>query len=113
MVVRSSLVGTHWTKKIIVEDDHSVVQLVNILQLVVRHFKVYYPIRHYLIQHMVNSLQRLGFTQSLTNANHVTLVESACKFSRLLVKDQKQRTENKEGRLECRYFHYFHAWKLK
>ncbi|XP_053390857.1 transformation/transcription domain-associated protein-like [Mercenaria mercenaria] len=50
--------------KIIVEDDHSVVQLVNVLQLVVRHFKVYYPVRHHVIQHMVNSLQRLGFTHS-------------------------------------------------
>ncbi|KAH3795925.1 hypothetical protein DPMN_149487 [Dreissena polymorpha] len=48
---------THWTKKIIVEDGHAVAQLVHILQLVVRHYKVYYP-------HMVNSLQRLGFTQN-------------------------------------------------
>jgi hypothetical protein len=57
---------THWTKKIIVEDGHSVAQLVHILQLVVRHYKVYYPVRHHLIQHMVNSLQRLGFTQSVS-----------------------------------------------
>lgn len=56
---------THWTKKIIVEDGHTVPQLVHILQLVVRHFKVYYPVRHHLIQHMVNSLQKLGFTASV------------------------------------------------
>lgn len=31
---------THWTKKIIVEDGHSVQQLFHILQLVVRHYKV-------------------------------------------------------------------------
>ena len=31
---------THWTKKIIVEDGHSAAQLVHILQLVVKHFKV-------------------------------------------------------------------------
>jgi len=32
---------THWTKKIIVEEGHSVQQLFHILQLVVRHYKVY------------------------------------------------------------------------
>jgi hypothetical protein len=31
---------THWTKKIIVEEGHSVQQLFHILQLVVRHYKV-------------------------------------------------------------------------
>ncbi|CAG2251373.1 TRRAP [Mytilus edulis] len=38
------------------------VKLLN--QLIVRHYKVYYPVRHHLIPHMVNSLQRLGFTSS-------------------------------------------------
>ncbi|KAK6165821.1 hypothetical protein SNE40_022660 [Patella caerulea] len=55
---------THWTKKIIVEEGHSLGQLVHILHLVVRHYKVYFPVRHHLIQHMVNSLQRLGFSAS-------------------------------------------------
>lgn len=36
-------------------------------QLVVRHYKVYYPVRHHLIPHMVNSLQRLGFTSSVSS----------------------------------------------
>ena len=31
---------THWTKKIIVEDGHTGSQLVHILQLVVKHYKV-------------------------------------------------------------------------
>lgn len=31
---------THWTKKIIVEEGHSMQQLFHILQLVVRHYKV-------------------------------------------------------------------------
>lgn len=34
---------THWTKKIIVEEGHSVQQLFHILQLVVRHYKVFWP----------------------------------------------------------------------
>eukprot|EP00094_Tigriopus_californicus_P003836 TCALIF_03692-PA protein Name:"Similar to TRRAP Transformation/transcription domain-associated protein (Homo sapiens)" AED:0.01 eAED:0.01 QI:3/1/1/1/1/1/3/160/3083 len=57
---------THWTKKIIVEDGHTGSQLVHILQLVVKHFKVYYPVRHHLIQHIVSSIQRLGFTATAT-----------------------------------------------
>jgi len=57
---------THWTKKIIIEDGHTGSQLVHILQLVVKHFKVYYPVRHHLIQHVVSSVQRLGFTATAT-----------------------------------------------
>ena len=41
-------------------------QLVHILQLVVKHYKVYYPVRHHLIQHVVSSIQRLGFTATAT-----------------------------------------------
>lgn len=32
---------THWTKKIIVDEGHSMQQLFHILQLVVKHYKVY------------------------------------------------------------------------
>ena len=35
-------------------------------QLLVRHYKVYYPVRHHLIQHMVSSIQKLGFTPNAT-----------------------------------------------
>ena len=45
-------------------------QLVHILQLLVRHYKVYYPVRHHLIQHMVNSIQRLGFTPNVSTKQH-------------------------------------------
>ena len=50
----------HWTKKIIVEDGHAVSQLVHILQLLVKHYKVYYPVRHSLIQNIVQSVTRSG-----------------------------------------------------
>jgi len=56
----------HWTKKIIVEEGHTVAQLIHILQLIVRHNKVYYPVRHQLVQHMVTSMQRLAFTTSVS-----------------------------------------------
>ena len=57
---------THWTRKIIVEEGHTGSQLVHILQLVVKHHKVYYPVRHHLMQHIVTSIQRLGFTATAT-----------------------------------------------
>lgn len=53
---------THWTKKIIVEEGHSLPQLTHMLQLLIRHYKVYYPVRHHLLQHIVSSTQRLGYT---------------------------------------------------
>lgn len=35
---------THWTRKIIVEEGHTVPQLVHILHLIVQHFKVLLPV---------------------------------------------------------------------
>lgn len=56
----------HWTKKIIVEEGHAVAQLLHILHLIVKHNKVYYPVRQQLVQHMVTSMQRLAFTNSVS-----------------------------------------------
>lgn len=53
---------THWTKKIILEEGHAMQQLHHILQLIVRHHKVYYPVRHQLVQQMISSMNRLGFS---------------------------------------------------
>ena len=44
------------------EDGLTGSQLVHILQLVVEHHKVYYPVRHHLMQHIGASIQQLGFT---------------------------------------------------
>jgi len=68
---------THWTKKIIVEEGHTIAQLVHILQLLVRHYKVYYPVRHHLVQYMVSSIQRLGFTPTATLEHKKLAVELA------------------------------------
>ncbi|XP_068621131.1 transcription-associated protein 1 isoform X2 [Battus philenor] len=81
---------THWTKKIIVEDGHSMQQLFHILQLVVRHYKVYYPVRHALVGHMVSAMQRLGFsgTSSLEHRRlAVDLAEVALKWELQRVRD--------------------------
>ncbi|XP_055838887.1 transcription-associated protein 1 isoform X2 [Episyrphus balteatus] len=68
---------THWTKKIIVEEGHSMQQLFHILQLIVRHYKVYYPVRHHLVQHMINYMQRLGFPPNASLDNRKLSVELA------------------------------------
>uniref|UniRef100_A0A1Y1MXI9 FAT domain-containing protein n=3 Tax=Photinus pyralis TaxID=7054 RepID=A0A1Y1MXI9_PHOPY len=67
----------HWTKKIIVDEGHSMQQLFHILQLVVKHYKVYYPVRHHLVQHMVNSIQRFGFSPTATLEHRKLAVELA------------------------------------
>ncbi|XP_034936834.1 transformation/transcription domain-associated protein [Chelonus insularis] len=82
---------THWTKKIIVEEGHSMQQLFHILQLVVRHYKVYYPVRHHLVQHMVNSIQRLGFSPTATIDHRrlaVELAEVIIKWELHRIKDE-------------------------
>lgn len=57
---------TYWTKKILVEEGYSMQQSFHILQLIVRHHKVYYPVRHYLIQQMIAAMHRLGFSANAT-----------------------------------------------
>ncbi|CAK1549719.1 unnamed protein product [Leptosia nina] len=81
---------THWTKKIIVEDGHSVQQLFHILQLVVRHYKVYYPVRHALVGHMVTAMQRLGLSSSASIEHRrlaVDLAEVALKWELQRIRD--------------------------
>ncbi|KAL4715075.1 hypothetical protein ACJJTC_012122 [Scirpophaga incertulas] len=81
---------THWTKKIIVEDGHSVQQLFHILQLVVRHYKVYYPVRHALVGHMVTAMQRLGFSATASLEHRrlaVDLAEVALKWELQRIRD--------------------------
>ncbi|XP_028982080.1 transformation/transcription domain-associated protein [Diachasma alloeum] len=84
---------TYWTKKIIVEEGHSMQQLFHILQLVVRHYKVYYPVRHHLVQHMVNSIQRLGFSPTATIEHRrlaVELAEVIIKWELHRIKDEAE-----------------------
>ncbi|XP_057214703.1 transformation/transcription domain-associated protein isoform X2 [Triplophysa rosa] len=83
---------THWTRKIIVEEGHTVPQLVHILHLIVQHFRVYYPVRHHLVQHMISAMQRLGFTPSVTIEQRklaVDLAEVIIKWELQRIKDQQ------------------------
>ncbi|KAM4525361.1 transformation/transcription domain-associated protein isoform 1-T1 [Odontesthes bonariensis] len=87
---------THWTRKIIVEEGHTVPQLVHILHLIVQHFRVYYPVRHHLVQHMISAMQRLGFTPSVTIEQRklaVDLAEVVIKWELQRIKDQQPDSE--------------------
>ena len=46
-------------------------------QLLVRHHSVYYAVRMDLVQHMISSMQRLGFTQSATIEHRKLAVDLA------------------------------------
>nr|CAH7738958.1 unnamed protein product [Callosobruchus chinensis] len=90
----------HWTKKIIVDEGHSMQQLFHILQLVVKHYKVYYPVRHHLIQHMVSSIQRLGFSPTATLEHRklaVELAEVIIKWEMYGIKEESENAEPLEG----------------
>ncbi|XP_011602842.1 transformation/transcription domain-associated protein isoform X1 [Takifugu rubripes] len=91
---------THWTRKIIVEEGHTVPQLVHILHLIVQHFRVYYPVRHHLVQHMISAMQRLGFTPSVTIEQRklaVDLAEVVIKWELQRIKDQLPESESEVG----------------
>uniref|UniRef100_A0A8C7W633 Transformation/transcription domain-associated protein n=1 Tax=Oncorhynchus mykiss TaxID=8022 RepID=A0A8C7W633_ONCMY len=91
---------THWTRKIIVEEGHTVPQLVHILHLIVQHFRVYYPVRHHLVQHMISAMQRLGFTPSVTIEQRklaVDLAEVVIKWELQRIKDGADPGSSGEG----------------
>ena len=109
---------THWTKKIIVEEGHTTAQLVHILQLVVRHYKVYYPVRHHLIQHMITSIQRLGLGSNATLEQKklaVDLSEVIVKWEVQRIKDEQDGTAAAEVSTRCHHitvcaYHNAVAW---
>lgn len=60
---------THWTRKIIVEEGHTVPQLVHILHLIVQHFRVsWYRIKKSIDSHCVHMGKRVG-QNSQKNSN--------------------------------------------
>lgn len=77
----------HWTRKIILEEGHSMQQLNHILQLIVRHYKVYYPVRHQLVQQMISSMNRLGFSPN----SSVDYRKLAVELAEVVIKWELQR----------------------
>ncbi|KAK2564815.1 Transformation/transcription domain-associated protein [Acropora cervicornis] len=91
---------THWTKKIIVEEGYTFSQLVHMLTLLVRHYRVYYPVRIHLIQHMISAMQRLGFTANQSFEHRklaVDLAEVILKWELQRIKDDQEQPTNTES----------------
>ena len=49
-------------------------QLTHMLQLLCRHYKVYFPVRQHLVQHMISSIQRLGLTANVSTRIYTLLL---------------------------------------
>lgn len=62
----------------------------HLLQLIVRHWKVYYPVRHGVVQHMVSGITRLGFTPTSTFDQRKLAVEMA----EVIIKWELERIKN-------------------
>ncbi|XP_078446328.1 phosphatidylinositol 3- and 4-kinase family protein with FAT domain-containing protein isoform X2 [Wolffia australiana] len=76
-----------YTKKILVEEGHSIPNLIHIFQLIVRHSDLFYSCRAQFVPQMVNSLSRLGLPFTNTTENR----RLAIKLAGLVVSWEKQR----------------------
>lgn len=65
------------TRKVIVEDTHSISQMVNVYQLLVRHSDLFYDYREHFLPQIVNALPKLGLLQNVTPENKLLTVELA------------------------------------
>jgi len=79
-----------WTKKIIVEEGHSLPQLIHIWQLVVRHPALFFSSSAQFVPQMVNSLNRIGLSPNCSTDNRKLAVELA----QLIICWELQRSTN-------------------
>lgn len=82
-----------YTKKILVEEGHSVPNLIHIFQLLVRHADLFYNCRAQFVPQMVNSLSRLGLPQNTPPENRRLAIDLAG----LVVMWEKRRQAEAKG----------------
>ncbi|KAG0495759.1 hypothetical protein HPP92_000450 [Vanilla planifolia] len=66
-----------YTRKILVEEGHSIPNMIHIFQLIVRHSDLFYSCRAQFVPQMVNSLSRLGLPYNITAENRRLAIELA------------------------------------
>ncbi|KAG6485829.1 hypothetical protein ZIOFF_054394 [Zingiber officinale] len=66
-----------YTKKILVEEGHSIPNMIHIFQLIVRHADLFYSCRAQFVPQMVNSLSRLGLPFNSPPENRRLAIELA------------------------------------
>jgi hypothetical protein len=69
-----------YTKKILVEEGHSIPNMIHIFQLIVRHSDLFYSCRAQFVPQMVNSLSRLGLPYNTTPENRRLAIELSGKL---------------------------------
>ncbi|KAJ3100237.1 hypothetical protein HDU97_002421, partial [Phlyctochytrium planicorne] len=79
-----------WTRKIIVEDGHSISQLLTIYQLIIRHADLFYKTKTHFIPQIVSSLSKLGLSPNSTPETKTLTVDLA---ELILQWDKKMLTE--------------------
>lgn len=82
-----------YTKKVLVEEGHSMAHLTHIFQLLVRHSSLFYPSRAQFVPQMVNSLSRLGLPQNTPPESRKLAIDLAG----LVVQWEKRRLEEAEN----------------
>lgn len=78
------------TRKVVVEDTHSISQMVNVYQLLVRQPDLFYDYREHFLPQIVNALPKLGLLQNTTPENKLLTVE----LTGLLLKWEQTRLKN-------------------
>ena len=95
---------THCTRKIIIEDGHSLPQLIHVMHLLVRHPKLFYPTRAQFIPQIVSSLARIGALQSTILENRklaIDLVELIINWEKTAIqKSQEVEMKDSETTIE-------------
>jgi transformation/transcription domain-associated protein len=79
-----------WTKKILIDESHHVPQLAHMLYIIVKYHKVYYLIRHSLINHMINSFQKVG----LPTNNAIDHKQLAIDLTEVILRWEAQRVKD-------------------
>lgn len=85
-----------YTKKILVEEGHSIPNLIHIFQLIVRHSDLFYSCRAQFVPQMVNTLSRLGLPYNTTIENRRLAIEVAG----LVVSWERQRQNEMKAVIE-------------
>ncbi|GAN05230.1 conserved hypothetical protein [Mucor ambiguus] len=75
------------TRKVVVEDTHSISQMVNVYQLLIRHADLFFDYREHFLPQIVNTLPKLGLLQNATPEHKMLTVELA----ELIIKWEQKR----------------------
>ncbi|GAA5802218.1 hypothetical protein HPULCUR_007681 [Helicostylum pulchrum] len=84
------------TRKVVVEDTHSISQMVNVYQLLVRQPDLFYDYREHFLPQIVNALPKLGLLQNATPENKLLTVE----LTELIFNWEKTRLKNQPPEIE-------------